>query len=172
MAYRIVLLFAFFFHAVPGLFAQQDSLLQAEIDQQVWRPFISSYQNFDAAAFNQLHTDDVLRASPWGLHTGANYLDKNLEHFTKNKASGNTQRIAFTFEYRIHQSEMAYEVGYYRITSIRDDKKQVGFGQFHVVLKKINGVWKIAQDWDAGTINGTQITEADFLRHANKGLYE
>ncbi|MGB5822297.1 MAG: hypothetical protein WBG90_22635 [Saonia sp.] len=36
------------------------------------------------------------------------------------------------------------------------------YGQFHIVLKKIAGLWKITQDWDTTTINGNSIGAKDF----------
>ena len=39
---------------------------------------------------------------------------------------------------------------------------QVHFGQFHIVLKKIDGHWKITQDWDTSTIAGKPITAEVF----------
>ncbi len=36
------------------------------------------------------------------------------------------------------------------------------YGQFHIVLKKIDGNWKITQDWDTDKINGKKLSEEDF----------
>ncbi|MCB9316646.1 MAG: nuclear transport factor 2 family protein [Lewinellaceae bacterium] len=155
-------------------FAQQDSLVQAEIDAQIWRPFIQAYNSFDADRYNALHTADVLRGGPWGLVTGDAYFQNNISRFAKSKAAGLQRKIAFTFEHRVHQDTVAYEVGYYRveISEKASNEPITSYGQFHVVLKKVQGGWKIAQDWDAGNLNGERITSDVFMKHAAKGIYE
>ncbi|MBK8968700.1 MAG: nuclear transport factor 2 family protein [Saprospiraceae bacterium] len=153
--------------------AQNDSLLQAEIDAQIWRTFIQAYNTFDAEQYNNIHTAGVLRGGPWGLLEGEAYHQNNRTQFAANKANGLQRRIAFTFEHRVHRDSVAYEVGYYRVISESASGKQhTSYGQFHVVLRKEDGVWKIAQDWDAGTLNGVRITLEDFTKHAAKGVYE
>jgi hypothetical protein len=56
----------------------------------------------------------------------------------------------------------AYEVGIYKTTSI-DEKGQShsGYGKFHVVHRKENGVWKILVDSDSS--EGGTIGEKEFL---------
>jgi ketosteroid isomerase-like protein len=172
MTTRTILLFIFVLNGAAPIFSQQDSVLQTEIDTQVWRPFIQAYTNLNAEAYNNLHTADVLRGSPWGLSQGEAYFQRNREHFAKLKSDSLERKIAFTFEYRVQQADIAYEVGYYRLINQRAGDEQRFYGQFHVVLKKENGRWKIAQDWDASSINGLKITEADFLKQAQNGIFE
>lgn len=52
----VVLLFAGLL-ATSSVVAQatQDSILQAEIDEQVWRPFIQAYNAFDAENYNAMN---------------------------------------------------------------------------------------------------------------------
>jgi hypothetical protein len=47
--------------------------------------------------------------------------------------------------------DKAFEVGYYKTTSTNTvtGEKRTGFGKFHVLLRKENGVWKILMDADA-----------------------
>ena len=92
-----------------------DAPAATQINEQIWRPFIKAYNNFDAEAFNSLHTDDVLRVTPWGIRKGETYFKKNIERYEKNKQNGNTRKLSFTFEYRIHSENEAYEVGYYKV---------------------------------------------------------
>ena len=134
---------------------------QKEIDEQVWRPFIQAYNTFDAEAYNNLHTDDVIRSTPWGLRIGEEYKKRNTEQFNKSKADGKKIEIDLRFEHRNASGDVAYDVGYYRV--IYGDG-QTSFGRFHVVLKKIDGVWKIAQDWDTNKILDHEVSEEDFLK--------
>lgn len=43
-------------------FAQKDSLLQ-EINEQVWKPFIQSFNNNDDAGFKAVHSKDIIRVT-------------------------------------------------------------------------------------------------------------
>jgi hypothetical protein len=45
-------------------------------------------------------------------------------------------------------NDQAFEVGYYKTTSanIVSGEKRNGYGKFHVLLGKENGVWKILMD--------------------------
>ncbi len=133
--------------------------IEKEVNEQVWKPFSESYKNGNAELFNSLHTDDVLRVTPSGMKIGKEYKD------SISKKYGNPNRepreIHFWFEHRIYSGDTGYEVGYYRVTQLTGSQEKY-YGRFHVVLKKINGVWKIARDWDTDIINGRKITEEDF----------
>ena len=162
----------FFLLLIPSfIFSQSDSTLQKEIDEQIWYPFMASYNNWDAEAFNAIHDKDMLRGSPWGLKTGDQYFVRNVERFAKGKLSGEKRSISFTFECRVHEKDKAYEVGYYKVVSIKENKTSNYYGQFHVVLKKIDGKWKIFQDWDMSKLNGEKIGEEHFMKFSDKGIY-
>jgi hypothetical protein len=55
------------------------------------------------------------------------------------------------FIQRIASTDKAFEVGYYKSTSTNTTtgEKRSGYGKFHVLLRKENGVWKILMDADA-----------------------
>ena len=129
--------------------------VQKEIDQQVWIPFTQAWEANDGTAYNAVHTEDVWRINPGRLLVGDEYKKRNAE-----RMSGQPKEsiIEFSFETRTSNGDNAYEVGYYRITAPRDGGNQYYVGRFHVALKKVNGVWKITQDWDTGEINGVKIT--------------
>ena len=58
---------------------------------------------------------------------------------------------------------IGYEVGFYRVIYQEEGKEnRKSYGRFHVVLKKIDGQWKIAQDWDSNSFNGRPIGQQDF----------
>ena len=161
----------FYLLLLNPIYSQSDSILQKEIDNQIWYPFIKAYGNWDADAFNAIHDKEMLRGSPWGLRTGEEYFTRNIERFEKGKMAGESRNISFTFEYRIHEKEMAYEVGYYKLVSKKENKESIYYGQFHVVLKKKDGQWKIFQDWDADEINGEKMEERHFMKYAGNGVY-
>ena len=57
------------------------------------------------------------------------------------------------------------EVGYLRVvTEEHGEETRYGYGRLHIVLKKISGQWKIAQDWDTNSVNGAQVTADEFAK--------
>ena len=126
---------------------------QTEIDQQVWTVFTEAWETNDSEAYNSIHSADVWRINPGRLLVGEEYRKRNVERMQGQKKDS---IIEFSFETRTSNGENAYEVGYYRITRKTDGEQFVG--RFHVALKKIDGSWKITQDWDTDEINGEKLT--------------
>lgn len=147
-----------------SIFAQNnssDSIIQRDIDQQLWIPFKTSYESRDWQTFNDLHTDDIMRVSKWGIKIGQEYKSSNKKHFQKKDNRKRT--IDFRFEHRIHSDSISYEVGYYRIKYEEPGKEpRIHYARFHVGLIKINDSWKIFKDWDTSEINGIKVTKEDF----------
>ena len=151
----------FFLFSILFGFSQNQQDIENEINAQVWKPFKTSFEARDWKTFNSLHTDDVLRVNKHGIRIGAEYK-KSIED-SYQKPINRKRQIDFCFDQRIYKEDTGYEVGYYRIISTEKDKKPtISYGRFHVVLKKINNQWFIAQDWDTNTINEKLITKQDF----------
>lgn len=147
-----------------SLVAQSTDLLDfsEQIDEQVWRPFVEAYESNNGPMFVSLHTDDIIRITKWGIREGIDFHEHTLERYAEAKAK---RKLNFKFEQRIHSSQTAYEVGYFEIiTPMENGDENLYYGRFSVVLKKIEGIWKIAQDYDTDVINGDPITKADYMR--------
>ena len=126
-------------------------------------PFSEAYANFDAEAFMELHTSDVVRVSRDGnkLYIGQEYRERMFSSFERTKNSGTSRSIEFRFLQRLVHESAAYEVGYYKIITERPgDQARTYYGKFHVTLRKEEGIWKIAVDSD--TSHQNSITEQDF----------
>lgn len=162
-----ILVFTLTLFTATTLFSQEyvpSPETEALINEQIWKPFKQSYESRDWKTFNDLHTDDVLRISRWsGIREGNEYKERIKSSFQRS-----TQRkksIDFWLEHRIYAENVGYEVGYYRIINTEPGKeKSTSYSRFHVVLKKEDGIWKIAQDWDTGIINGVEVTADDFAK--------
>ena len=140
------------------------------IDSMVWEPFKKAYLEKDGPLYVSIHTDDILRVTPWGITQGLEWKDKMLKKF--DEESRKACVIDFVFEHRIHEEHIAYEVGYYQLYYLpKSQDSEMHYGRFHVVLKKEEDQWKIAQDWDSNNINGHKVDRKDFdklkegLRH-------
>lgn len=141
-----------------------DPKIEAEVNEQVWKPFKKSYEDRDWKVFNDLHTDDVLRIHTWGgIQAGKAYKDQIEKSYQRPTRS--TKVFDLWFEHRIYSENVGYEVGYYRVIYEEPGKSQIiSVGRFHILLRKVEGVWKIAQDWDTSVINGEKVTADDFSK--------
>lgn len=159
------LLFVLLLVSIFPVFSQET---QAEIDQQIWVPFTKAWESNDHKAYNALHTDDVWRITPGRLLVGDAYKKRNVERMTSNISQGQKRRIEFWFEHRMANNDKAYEIGYYRITDTSADEPKYYYGRFHIALKKIDGRWKISQDWDSSNINGNEVTAEEYAKGNSK----
>ncbi len=163
MKYFLTPIFAFLLCGMAFSQSPPKEDYSEEIDAQVWTPFIEAYATNNAKLFNSIHTNDVLRAGPWGFLQGEEYRERNRKHFSR--PSPSPVHISFAFEYRVYQGDKAYETGVYRILDIdAAGDSSYHCGSFQVVLRKENDTWKIAQDWDSPKVNGLSVTEEDFKR--------
>ncbi|HMJ48783.1 MAG TPA: hypothetical protein VK498_15735 [Ferruginibacter sp.] len=143
----------------PELFAQADSL-QKQINEQVWKVFINSFNNSDNTGLSSVHSRELSRVS----------IDNNQiigygEYFKPLPDSVNVMRsrwksnIELRFLQRIASNGRAFETGYYKTTSTNSTSGQsrTGYGKFVVLLRKENGVWKILMDADAHEKTNAEI---------------
>jgi len=145
-------------------FALHAQSLQTEINTQVWKPFIQYFGEHNATAFLALHSKDVVRSprdakTIWGYDE---YLKKQSEGDAYELKNNLKRTLELRFTERLAKDDHAIEVGIYKtVVTAPDGKQQIYYGRFHVVLKKIDGIWKIVVDTDY-TENNT-IGEKDFL---------
>lgn len=137
---------------------------QKEINDQVWRSFISTFNNFDADGFLALHSQEVIR-SPRDSKVILNwdeYLAQQEKGDKRSTENGTTRTLDLRFTERIANSRLAMEVGIYKTTvTHKTGKVESFYGRFHVVMRKENGIWKILVDTDSS--EGETISEKDFL---------
>ena len=147
--------------SVANVFAQNH---QQEINNQVWKPFIKTFNERDTKGFMAVHSKDVVRSSR-DSKTILNYEEyyKEQEQGDKRGLTSGTKRdLELRFTERIANNNQAIEVGIYKTSVIRSNgATQSHYGKFHVVLRKENGTWKILVDTDSSENNS--ITEKDFL---------
>ena len=132
-------------------YSQADSL-QQHINQQVWKPFIQSFNNLDTKGFMAVHSREMTRVIQDGNTIyGYDRYYKETEAGNESTRKSNRKRtLELRFTQRIAANDRAFEVGYYKFTSIQPDgTTRNGYGKFHVLLRKENGTWKIFMDADA-----------------------
>ena len=138
--------------------------VQKEIDDQVWRPFIASFNSFDTNGFMAVHSRDVVRSPRDAkvLLSWDEYFKQQQTGDKKQKENGNTRLIELRFTERIANPKQAIDVGIYKTTVKNKEGKTSSFyGRFHVVLRKEGLEWKVLVDTDSS--EGNTITEKDFM---------
>lgn len=138
-----------------------------EINEQIWKPFIKTLLSHDVDGFMNLHSKDVMRVERDQGHL------LNFDRYKKDlnmswpawKQSMEVEKTRNAFELRfferISDGDQAFEVGYFKneTTNVKGEKR-TSYGQFHVALRKENGIWKILVDSDSN--NNRTITEEMF----------
>jgi ketosteroid isomerase-like protein len=136
---------------------------QKEINDQVWKPFISTFSKLDAKGFLAVHSKDVVRSARDAkqIFTWSEYFEQQDKTNKKMLADGMSMTLDLHFTERIATADKAIDVGIYKTTvTDKTGKSQSYFGRFHVVLRKENGVWKILVDTDSS--EGDTIDAEDF----------
>jgi ketosteroid isomerase-like protein len=147
---------------IHNLAFSQTGSLEKEINEQVWKPFIKAFNSGDNEAFSAVHSKDVIRVIQDNNQVmGYDQYFQKIPDSIKTKWADWKKTIELRFLQRIASKDKAFEVGYYKTTSANTvtGEKRTGFGKFHVLLRKENGVWKILMDADAHE----ETNEAVFL---------
>lgn len=137
---------------------------QAEINQQVWKPFILSFDNHDTNGFMAVHSTDAVRSPRDGkvVWNWEEYKNQQARGDQQDQLANRKRTLELRFSERIASQDLAVEVGVYKTTYYpANGKTQSFFGRFHVVLRKESGIWKILVDTDSS--EGGTIGEKEFL---------
>lgn len=130
----------------------QTGNVQQEINIQVWKPFISAIGKGDNEALSTVHSKEIVRIiQDENRLMGYNEYFQKIPDSLKSKWSDWRSEIELRFLQRIASADKAFETGYYKTTSTntKTGEKRIGYGKFHVLLRKENGRWKILMDADA-----------------------
>ncbi|KAA3620851.1 MAG: nuclear transport factor 2 family protein [Flavobacterium sp.] len=142
------------------LFGQENQDAESQVNTQVWQAFKTAYEARDSEAFKAIHTDDVLRVNDGGIKTAPEYF-ASIDSWRKSDDTSIT--IDFAFENRQYNAHTGYETGYYRVVYTRENGESLSYyGQFHVILRLVDGKWMIAQDFDTSTIAGRKVDGSFF----------
>ena len=138
--------------------AQSDSL-QQQINEQVWKPFIQSYNSFDTDGFMRVHSKEMTRVLQdanrvWNYKQYMESMKRGDDH---GRSKNDKRKIELRFTQRMAGEGRAFEVGYYKVVM---NDAQTFYGKFHVLLWVENGKWKILMDADANekTIESTFLS--------------
>ena len=135
-----------------------------EINDQVWKPFIKTFNDYESDAFLALHSKEVIRSSRDSkqILNWEQYLLEQKRGDDWAKAKGYKRTLELRFTERIANEKQAIDVGIYKTTNIANGETRSYYGRFHVVLRKEDGQWKIVVDTDSS--EGHTISEEHFLK--------
>ena len=139
--------------------------IQNAINNQVWKPFISTYNNRDTDGFMAVHSKDVVRSPRDGkmVLNWNEYFEQQKRGDDQSKSSGNKRELGLRFTERIANDSQGMEVGIYKvIITEKTGNVRTFYGRFHVALRKENGIWKILVDTDSS--EGQSIDEQDYMQ--------
>ncbi len=142
------LILLFFVLIVSTQFAQQNENVK-DINK-VWENFCKAFKTLDYKLFAELHDTELIRV-PNGrkIVSYDDYIASYEKNFTKDKAVGTTREISLRFFERVSNDSVASERGYYRAIKNGGTKnRKISYGEFHVLLVKRGGDWKILMDYD------------------------
>jgi ketosteroid isomerase-like protein len=128
--------------------ASIDPNVLTAINEQVWIPFCESFARNDGETFLALHTSDAVRVSidRKDVTSGSAFFERTRARMQRSRDAGRAGTLTLRFTRRTHGTDAAFETGVYRYASQSGD--HVGYGRFTVLLRKVDGVWKVALDAD------------------------
>ncbi|WP_179345663.1 nuclear transport factor 2 family protein [Winogradskyella ursingii] len=141
----------------------------------VWADFYKAFDSLDISYMEKIHSKDLVRI-PGGnrILDYETYINNYNLQFTNDKTTNQTNEIELRFFERINTSTKASERGVYKmIRNKNTPQEQIFYGQFHVLLKKIDGKWKIIMDYDStenGKIDQEEFREAHAIDDFNAFL--
>lgn len=141
---RHILIIIFLF-VTYGAFGQSSN---KEINEQVWKPFIKSFDQNDIQLFKSLHLADLIRVQSNEMLNYETYIKGYTSMFDKMKKNNSHYTIDLRFTRRVADSTRAFEEGYYKTSFMQNGTERAGYGKFSVVLLKKDGKWKILLDSD------------------------
>ena len=140
---------------------------KAEINTQVWKPFIEAYNSFNTEKFMSVYSKNVVRI-PVDQKMIFDYTEYKKNINRENQFNRNYKikaNLDIRFNTRIHQRDIAYETGILKIQMTDNNGKPATiYSKFQVVLRKENGIWKITFDTDStdsNTVSETEFNKAE-----------
>lgn len=152
--FYIILLFSNSIHS--------QNTFNEEVNNEIWVKFTTAFEKFDVDLFESLHSEEFIRVSgnAKNISDKKTYLDGYRERWKNN--TGN-QTISFRFSERINNGVTASERGIYKLTvNLGAENEASYYGEFHVILRKENGSWKLLVDYDSNPNNS--VNEDTYIK--------
>lgn len=153
------------FFCTTTLFSFSQTKTNLEDINTTWAKFYKAFKTLDYTLMAEIHSKDLVRVSGGKrILDYDTYINNYKAGFERDKAAGQTSTISLRFFERINNDTNASERGIYKLVRNKGkENEQAYYDQFHVLLKKSEGTWKITMDYDSsegGTIGEDQYQKA------------
>jgi hypothetical protein len=164
------------FSCTTIIFSFSQTKTNLEDINTTWKKFYKAFETLDYTLMAEIHSQDLVRVSGGKRIVDYDtYINNYKAGFEHDKTGGQTSTISLRFFERINNDSTASERGIYKLVRNKGtNNEEAYYGQFHVLLKKSNGVWKITMDYDSsegGAIGEEQYQKAfaidDFEKFLN-----
>lgn len=144
--------------------SRPQSLDNLKAINQVWAKFYQAFETLDDQPMAEIHSKALVRISGGSrILDYETYINNYKRQFQTNRTNNSTRNIALRFFERINNDSVASERGIYKLTVNKGKSdEQHYYGQFHVIMKKEKGSWKITMDYDSNENN--TIDEKSFQK--------
>lgn len=137
--------------------------VQADIDRDVWIPFMAASNAFDADGFLAVQSKDLVRVAvdQGEVYGFDRYAQEIRDGFKRARERGLKRTSEARFVTRVASETHAHETGYFKSqATLANGETRTRYSRFEFILLKENGRWKILVDKD--TAEGAKLTEPDF----------
>ncbi|MET2984427.1 nuclear transport factor 2 family protein [Aureibaculum conchae] len=143
----------------------------------VWYQFYQAFDSLDYKPMAKIHSKELLRISGGKrILDYKTYIESYKKQFKNAKENNITNIISLRFFERINNDSIASERGIYKLVRNKDKiDEQTYYGQFHVILKKENAIWKITMDYDSNESNSIgedEYNEAHGINELTKFIHK
>ena len=140
---------------------------------KTWEKFYLAFDSLNYRPMAEIHSKELVRiAGGETISDYDSYISSYKTRFKVAREQNAINNISLRFFERINNDSTASERGIYRLKILnKQGTEQTYFGQFHVIFKKVNGVWKIVMDYDSnegGTIGVNDYNKAQAIDDFNK----
>ncbi len=134
-----------------------------QINKEVYSKFYQAFDSLDYSLMAEIHARDLIRipANQKRILDYETYINGYKKSFKDAKEKKETRSISLRFFERIVNDSVATDRGVYKFSLNKNTPGERNYyGQFHVLLVKREGNWKILMDYDSNENN--IIDEDDF----------
>lgn len=117
----------------------------------VWGKFYKAFSTLNYKLMADIHSKKLVRISGGkNIIDYETYINNYKSGFKRDVNNKSTSDISLRFFERINTKSTASERGIYQLVRNKGKaNEQTYYGQFHVILAKENGEWKITMDYDS-----------------------
>jgi len=171
MKYCTIIILCFLISVASKGIAQEKQNEVQLINEQVWSKFYEAFSTLNYKLMAEIHHKNLIRISGNGkkISDYESYIEGYKNSFQQSNEKEENREIALRFFERFNNEDTASERGIYQLTINKGkEDERMFYGQFHVLHKKVDGVWKIFIDYDSNENNTIGKVAFDAAKSINE----